>query len=62
LFFNALGSGIVRHASFDANGNVTSIDTFTTGAVYVVDIRQGIDGSLYFVNLVSGTVGKWQIA
>ncbi len=61
IFFNALGSGIVRHASFDASGNITSIDTFTTGAVYVVDIRQGPDGSLYYVSLFSGTVGRWEI-
>ncbi|MGI9473202.1 MAG: lectin-like domain-containing protein [Rubripirellula sp.] len=61
LFFNALGSGIVRYVTFDEDGNPVSVDTFTTGARYVVDIQQGVDGSLYYVNLAQGTVGKWEI-
>jgi hypothetical protein len=32
---------------------------FVTGAQFVVDIQQGLDGSLYYVNLIEGTVGKW---
>lgn len=61
VFFNDLGQGIVRNASIDANGVVTNIDVFTTGAQYVVAMRQGPDGSLYFVDLVDGTIGMWQI-
>ncbi|MEM7315715.1 MAG: S8 family serine peptidase, partial [Planctomycetota bacterium] len=61
-FFNDLGGGIVRTVSFDSNGNVTSVDTFTTGAQFVVQMKQGPDGNLYFVNLVTGTVGRWTFA
>ncbi|MEL7408396.1 MAG: DUF4347 domain-containing protein, partial [Cyanobacteria bacterium J06558_2] len=59
LFFNDLGQGIVYHASFDDQGNVTSFDTFTTGANIVVQIIEAPDGSLYFVDLDDGTVGRW---
>ena len=59
LFFNDLGQGIVRNVSLDASGNVTDVETFTTGATYVVQIIEGPDGLLYYVNLLSGTVGRW---
>ncbi|NND98454.1 MAG: DUF4347 domain-containing protein [Pirellulaceae bacterium] len=61
IFFNDLGQGIVRSASIDANGVLTNMQVFTTGAQYFVTIRQGPDGSLYFVDLVDGYVGKWQL-
>ncbi len=61
-FFNDLGGGIVRTVSFNANGQVASVDVFTTGAQFVVQIKQGPDGNLYFVNLVSGEVGRWTFA
>jgi hypothetical protein len=59
LFFNDLGQGIVRHASFDDQGNIESVDTFTTGANVVVQITQGPDGNLYYVDLDSNFVGRW---
>lgn len=59
LFFNDLGQGIVRNISFDSAGNITSVDTFTTGAEIVVQIVQGPDGNLYFVDLRDGTIGRW---
>ena len=59
LFFNDLGQGIVRNVSLDANGNVASVDTFATGTSYVVQMIEGPDGLLYYVNLVNGTVGRW---
>ena len=60
LFFNDLGRGIVRNVSFDESGNVTSVDTFATGANIVVQIVEGPDGSLYYVDLDDGLVGRWQ--
>lgn len=60
LFFNDLGQGIVRNISFDASGNITSVDTFTTGANAVVQIIEGPDGKLYYVDLDDGLVGSWQ--
>ena len=59
LFFNDLGQGIVYHVSFDANGNVVSFDTFTTGAEIVVQIVEAPDGSLYYVDLDDGIIGRW---
>ena len=60
LFFNDLGQGIVRHADLDAEGNIVSVDTFTTGARIVVQIVQGPDGNMYFVDLDDGQVGRWK--
>ena len=59
LFFNDLGQGIVRNVSLDANGNVTDIETFATGAQVVVHITQGPDGALYYTDLDDGQVGRW---
>ncbi|MCA9171670.1 MAG: PQQ-dependent sugar dehydrogenase, partial [Planctomycetales bacterium] len=59
IFFNDLGQGIVRNLSLDAAGNVTGVQTFTTGAVYVVQITQGPDGNMYYVDLDNGEVGRW---
>ena len=60
LFFNDLGQGIVRHASLDANGNITGVNTFTTGAQIVVQMVQGPDGFMYYVDLDDGEVGRWE--
>lgn len=62
IFFNDLGQGIVRAATLNASGMVTGVETFTTGAVYVVQIVQGPDGNLYFVDLDDGKVGRWSFA
>ena len=62
LFFNDLGQGIVYNVSFDEQGNVASFDTFTTGANIVVQIIQGPDGRLYYVDLDDGTVGRWSFS
>jgi glucose/arabinose dehydrogenase len=59
LFFNDLGQGIVRNVSFDASGKIISVETFATDSQYVVQIAQGPDGNLYYVDLDDGTVGRW---
>ena len=59
LFFNDLGQGIVRNVSFDSNGNITNVQTFTTGAQIVVHIAEGPDGNLYYIDLNDGIVGRW---
>ncbi len=61
VFYNDLYRGIVRHANLDADGRLYGAQIFVTSAQYVVDIQQGPDGSLYYANLVEGTVGKWRI-
>lgn len=62
LFFNDLGQGIVRNANLDANGNVVSVQNFTTGAQIVVSIQQGPDGTLHYVDLNDGQIGRWYFA
>ncbi len=59
LFVNDLGQGIVRAVSFDSNGNVDQVRTFTTGAQIVVQMVQGPDGNMYYVDLNDNTVGRW---
>ena len=59
LFFNDLGQGIVRNVSFDTNGNINNLQTFSTGAQIVVHIQQGPDGNLYFIDLNDGQIGRW---
>lgn len=59
LFFNDLGQGIVRNISFDEAGNVSNVQTFSTGAQIVVQIQQGPDGNLYYIDLNDGQVGRW---
>ena len=61
LFFNDLGQGIVRHVSFNASGEVEQIQVFATGTTYVVQIVQGPDGRLYYVDLDDGLIGRWSI-
>ncbi|KAA1260984.1 Soluble aldose sugar dehydrogenase YliI precursor [Rubripirellula obstinata] len=61
LFYNDLYRGVIRHANVGPNGQLTGVEVFTTGAQFVTDIQQGADGSLYYANLVEGTVGRWQI-
>ena len=62
LFFNDLGQGIVRNLNFDESGNVTSVETFATGANIVVQITEGPDGYLYYVDLDDGIVGRWSLS
>lgn len=59
LFVNDLGKGIVRAVSFDSAGNVDQVRTFTTGAQVVVQMIQGPDGNMYYVDLNDNTVGRW---
>ena len=60
LFFNDLGQGIVRNISFNDSGDITDVEVFTEGANNVVEIVQGPDENLYFVDLDDGVVGRWE--
>ncbi|MEZ6125334.1 MAG: PQQ-dependent sugar dehydrogenase [Planctomycetaceae bacterium] len=59
LFYNDLAQGVVRNVSFDANGEIASVETFATDADIVVMIQQGPDGNLYYVDLDDGQIGRW---
>ena len=61
IFINYLGAGTVRNISMSDSGEVERIDTFATGATFVVQIKTGPDGLLYFVDLDDGVVGKWVV-
>ncbi|ELS04188.1 glucose/sorbosone dehydrogenase [Xenococcus sp. PCC 7305] len=60
LFFNDLGQGIVRNISFDDSGAISDVEVFADGAEIVVQIVQGPDENLYFVDLDDGIVGRWE--
>ncbi|WP_207310418.1 DUF4347 domain-containing protein [Rubripirellula amarantea] len=61
VFFNDLGQGIVRHASVNPDGSFEDVSVFTTGANVVVDITQGPDGALYYIDLNDNKVGRWEL-
>ncbi|MGV3485301.1 MAG: DUF4347 domain-containing protein [Planctomycetaceae bacterium] len=61
LLYGDLYRGIVRIAKLTTDGKLVSVESFTTGSAFVVDMRMGPDGSVYYANLVEGTVGKWTI-
>ena len=60
LFVNDLGQGIVRAVSFNNDGSVDRVTTFTNGAQIVVQMVQGPDGNMYYVDLNDNTVGRWE--
>ena len=60
VFFNDLGQGIVRHISFDADGNISDVEVFDEDSTFVVQMVQGPDGDLYYVDLDDGLVGRWE--
>jgi len=59
LFYNDLGQGIVSNISFNPDGSIASTQTFATGAQAVVQIVQGVDGNMYYVDLDDGRIGRW---
>ncbi len=60
VIFNDLGQGIVRSASFTASGSLLGVSSFATAANVVVQINEGADGYLYFVDLDDGVIGRWE--
>ena len=60
LFFSDLAQGIVRNISFDEGGNITDVNEFVDDTDSVVQIVQGPDDNLYFVELYNGVVGRWE--
>ena len=61
LFFNDLGQGIVRNVSFDAFGNITDVDIFTTGALLWSPCPRDPTAALYYVDLNTERLvaGNW---
>jgi glucose/arabinose dehydrogenase len=61
LFFNYLGSGLVRHISFDSAGNVTSVESFTDNAGFIVQMKVAPDGHVYYVDQTANEVRRWVV-
>ncbi len=61
LLYGDLYRGIIRAAKLTPEGTLVGVETFTTGTSFIVDMQMGPDGSIYYVNLVEGTVGKWKL-
>ena len=59
LFYNDIGQGILSNVSLDATGNITDVETFTTGTNLVVYIAEGPDDLLYYIDLDDGQIGRW---
>ncbi|MEL6232557.1 MAG: DUF4347 domain-containing protein [Cyanobacteria bacterium J06627_3] len=60
LMFGDINNGTLYAATLDNNRQVTNIQVFDSNIEFVVDIKRGPDGSLYGVNLVSGTILRWE--
>lgn len=58
LFFGDTVRRTISYANFDAAGNVQSIETFATDVGFVVDLKTAPDGNLYFVDFITGRIGR----
>jgi hypothetical protein len=63
LFFVNIGKGIIYHASFDKNRQISQLSVFATTAVddYVVNIVEGPDGYLWYVAIYGNKIGRWEV-
>ncbi|MBE9068270.1 DUF4347 domain-containing protein [Leptolyngbya cf. ectocarpi LEGE 11479] len=60
LMFGDVNNGTLYAATLDNNRQVTNVQVFDSGAQFVVDMKMGPDGKLYGVNLVSGSILRWE--
>ncbi len=58
LFFGDFVQGFIRRAVFDANNNITSVESLATGVDSPVHIEQGPDGSLYYLSIATGEIKR----
>ncbi|WP_017297409.1 DUF4347 domain-containing protein [Nodosilinea nodulosa] len=59
LMFGDIINGTLYAATLNASRQVTNVQVFDSGLSYVVDMEVGPDGKLYGVNLVSGSIVRW---
>ncbi|MFD1686725.1 malectin domain-containing carbohydrate-binding protein [Halobellus litoreus] len=57
-FFADYVRGWMKYLTFDSSGEVQSVNTFDDNVGPVVEIDQGPDGSLYYLDIGSGTLQK----
>lgn len=60
LLFGDVINGTLYAASLNSQREVDDIQVFDTGNQYLVDMKIGPDGQLYGVNLVSGSLHRWE--
>jgi hypothetical protein len=60
MFLADLNSPVVNYVNFDANGNALNESRFIEAEPGIVQIRNGPDGFVYFVNIFSGQVKRWR--
>ena len=58
LIFTDVGDQVLRVAKFDADQNITSVETVSSPLGFFVDIIMGPDGSLYYTDFVTGEFGR----
>ena len=58
LFFGDFVQGFIRRAVFDANNNITSVESLATGVDSPVHIEQGPDGNLYYLSIATGEIKR----
>ena len=58
LFFADFVQGFIRRAVFDANNNITSVESLATGVDSPVHIEQGPDGNLYYLSIATGELKR----
>ena len=68
LFFGDYAQGFIRYARTDGAGNLLTdgsgqpiVNTFATGVGPFVDIAQGPDGYLYYIDIIAGAVKRIRI-
>ena len=52
-FYGDYTRGFIRYLTFDTNGDVSSENAFLDNAGLVVDIKEGRDGALYYLEIAS---------
>jgi glucose/arabinose dehydrogenase len=62
LMFGDINGGTLYAATLNDARQVTGVQVFDSGVSFVVDMEMGPDGRLYGVNLVSGTILRWDPA
>jgi len=60
LMFGDVNNGTLYAATLNSNRQVTNVQEFDSNNRFVVDMKMGPDGKLYGVNLVSGSILRWE--
>ena len=61
LFYNDVGLGTVYTTFLNPNGTVKSTQVFDN-LPYIVNMKTGPDGNLYYASLYGGEIGRWKPA